>query len=84
MTTVGLSDVTQKYIYRKKVVEYMQYYDMKCAKEMIEQQEKSLKQIRLQLLLDTQMIDTRSTMKGKYEEKGKYNCPHCSECPGDL
>ena len=62
----------------------MQYYDMKCAKEMIEQLEKSLKQIRLQLLLDTQMIDTRSTMKGKYEGKGKYNCPHCSECPGDL
>ena len=96
-STVGLSDVTQKYLYRKVVVEYVQYNDMKCAKEKMEALEKcrvvrsrdcrhvqpymfqkSLEQSRLQFLWDTQMIDTRSTMKRKYE-KGKYNCPHCSE-----
>ena len=83
-------------IYRKEVVEYIQYYDMKCAKEKMEPLEKcrvvrnrdcrhvqpymfqkSLEQSRLQILWDTKMINTRSTMKGKYE-KGKYNCPHCS------
>ena len=97
MTTVGLSDVTQKYIYRKKVVEYMQYYDMKCAKEKIEPLEKcrlfrsrdcrfvqpyilqkSLAQSRLQFLWDTQMIETRTTVKGKYK-KDMITCPHCSE-----
>ena len=94
---VGLSDVTKKYLYREEVVEYIQYYDMKCAKEKMEPLEKcrtvrsrdcrfvqpymfqkSLEQSRLEFLWETQMIDTRSTMKGKYE-KGKYNCPHCSE-----
>ena len=30
--TVGLEDVTQKYLYRQKVKEYIEYYDMKLAK----------------------------------------------------
>ena len=94
---VGLSDITHKFIHRKEVVEYMQYHDMKCAKEKMEPLDKcrvirsrdcrfvqpymfqkSLEQSRLQFLWDTQMIDTRTTMKGKYE-KEKYNCPHCTE-----
>ena len=27
---------------------------------------------------ETRMIDTRTTMKGKYNEE-KYSCPHCSK-----
>ena len=30
--TVGLEDVTQKYLNRQKVKEYIEYYDMKIAK----------------------------------------------------
>ena len=40
--------------------------------------EKSLEQSRLEFLWQTQMIDTRTTMKGKYQ-KNKYSCPHCVE-----
>ena len=29
---VDLDDVTNKWIHREKVKEYVQYYDMKCAK----------------------------------------------------
>ena len=29
----GLEDVTIRYLHREKVKEYMQYFDMKCAKE---------------------------------------------------
>ena len=39
---------------------------------------KSLEQSRLEFLWQTYMIDTRTTMKGKYP-KGKYSCPHCLE-----
>ena len=38
--TVGLGDVNRKYLYRKEVLEYMQYYDIKCAKEKIKPLEK--------------------------------------------
>ena len=40
--------------------------------------EKSLLQSRMEFLWDTQMLDTRTTMKGRYE-KDKYSCPHCRE-----
>ena len=94
---MGLEDVTKKYIHREKVKEYVQYYDMKCAKEKMEPLEKcrvirnedcrfvksymfekSLEQSRLEFLWQTQTIDTRTTMKGKYQ-KNKYSCPHCVE-----
>ena len=39
---------------------------------------KFLKQSRLEFLWQTYMIDTRTTMKGKYT-KGKYSCIHCLE-----
>ena len=40
--------------------------------------EKSLEQSRLEFIWQTQMLDTRTTMKGKYQ-KDKYSCPHCME-----
>ena len=39
--------------------------------------EKSLENSRLEVLWLTNMVDTRMTMKGKYEEP--YTCPHCSD-----
>ena len=30
---MGLPDVTDKYLYRKEITEYIQYYDMKMVKE---------------------------------------------------
>ena len=38
--------------------------------------EKSLEQSRLEFLWETRMLDTRTTMKGKFD-KDKYSCPHC-------
>ena len=38
--------------------------------------EKSLEQSRLEFLWQTQMIDTRTTMKGKYKH---FSCLHCRE-----
>ena len=38
--------------------------------------EKFLEQSRLEFLWQTQMLDTRTTMKGKYP-KNQYCCPHC-------
>ena len=95
--TVGLRDVTQKYLNREEVIEYIQYYDMKCAKDKMAPLEKcrvirnrdcrfvrpymyqeSLEQSRLEFLWESCMVDTRTTMKAKYE-KDKYNCPHCRE-----
>ena len=86
-----------KYLAREEFIEYIQYCDMKCAKEKMEPLEKckvirsrdckfvqkymyqkSLEQSRLEFLWDTSMVDTRTTMKGKYE-KNKYSCPHCRE-----
>ena len=32
----------------------------------------------MEFLWDTMMLDTRTTMKGRYE-KDKYSCPHCRE-----
>ena len=93
---VGLPDVTQQYVSRKEILKYIQYYDMKLAKENMKQEkyviirerdcrfvqpymfEKNLLQSRMEFLWDTLMIDTRTTMKGKYE-KDKYNCPHSRE-----
>ena len=40
--------------------------------------EKSLEQSRLEFIWQTQMLDTRTTMKGKYQ-KNNYTCPHCVE-----
>ena len=40
--------------------------------------EKSLLQSRMEFLWDTQMLDTRTTMKGRYKQ-GEYSCPHCRE-----
>ena len=37
---MGLEDVTQKYLSREKVKEYIQYFDMKCAKTQMEPLEK--------------------------------------------
>ena len=39
---------------------------------------KSLQQSRVEFLWRTMMIDTRTTMKSKYE-KDKYSCPNCDE-----
>ena len=93
---VGLPDVTKEYLYRKKIYEYIQLYDMKVMKENMHQDkyinirnrdcryvqpymyEKNLLQSRTEFLWDTLMIDTRTTMKGKYQ-KDKYSCPHCRE-----
>ena len=95
--TVGLEDVTKHYHRRDKILEYVQFYDMKIAKEKMLPLEKcklirdrdcrdvrpymfkkSLQQSRMEFLWETAMIDTRTTMKSKYE-KDKYECPHCEE-----
>ena len=87
--------MTSKYIHREKVIEYMQYYGMKYAKEKMQPLDKcntirnqdcrfvqpymlkkSLEQSRLEFLWQTNMLDTRTTMKIKHP-KGKYSCPHC-------
>ena len=39
---------------------------------------KSLADSRLEFLWQTDMIETRATMKGK-NPKNQYSCPHCSE-----
>ena len=38
--------------------------------------DKSLENARLEVLWLTNMVDTRTSMKGKYK---KYSCPHCRE-----
>ena len=38
--------------------------------------DKSIENARIEILSLTNMIDTRTSMKGKYK---KYNCPHCRE-----
>ena len=40
--------------------------------------QKSLSSSRIEFLWQTNMIDTRMNMKGKYK-KDKYQCPHCYE-----
>ena len=40
--------------------------------------QKSLENSRMEFLWETNMIDTRMNMKGKYH-KDKYECPHCFE-----
>ena len=39
--------------------------------------DKSLENSRLEVLWLTSMVDTRTSMKGKYKEP--YTCPHCSD-----
>ena len=39
-SAVGLEDVTKKYLSREKVKEYIEYFDMKCAKIEMEPLEK--------------------------------------------
>jgi hypothetical protein len=39
--------------------------------------DKSLENSRMEILWLTNMLDTRTTMKGKY--KNGYQCPHCSD-----
>ena len=96
-SAVGLEDVTKKYMSREKVKEYIEYFDMKCAKIEMEPLEKcrllrnedcrsvkpymyqkSLEQSRLEFIWQTQMLDTRTTMKRRYK-KDQYSCPHCDE-----
>ena len=38
--------------------------------------QKSLENSRLEFIWETNMIDTRCNMKGKYK-KDQYQCPHC-------
>ena len=48
--TVGLRNVTKKYLTREEVIEYIQYHDMKCAKEKMQPLEKCrVKKQRLQV-----------------------------------
>ena len=93
--TLGLPDVTQHYLSRNQVVECIECYSMKIAKdEMVGKEKyrhilnqdfrkmqqymhnKSLFYSRIEFLWQTDMIETRTTMKGKYP-KNQYWCPHC-------
>ena len=49
--------------------------DVRVMQDFMKQ--KSLENARIEVLWMTDMIDTRSTMKGKYNKL--YNCPHCQE-----
>ena len=40
--------------------------------------QKSLENSRIEFLWETNMLETRYNMKGKYQ-KDKYQCPHCWE-----
>ena len=40
--------------------------------------QKSLENSRLEFIWETNMIDTRMNMKGRYK-KNQYECPHCHE-----
>ena len=81
-TTVGLPDITEQYIQRKEVKEYIEYYDMKVAKEEMQGKKKyrhiisqdfremqkymmikSLEYSRIEFKWQTDMLDTRTTMK---------------------
>ena len=94
---VGLPDATKKYVCRKDILQYIQFFNMKMVKESMSSLdkcqlmrerdcrfvqpymfEKFLLQSRMEFLWDTMMLDTRTTMKGRYE-KDKYSCPHCRE-----
>ena len=92
---MGLPDITKQYINRNVVKEYMEYFDMKLAKEQMTgkekyrhilhcdfrkmqkyMQSKSLQYSRIEFLWRTDMLDTRTTMKGKYSKDQSW-CPHC-------
>ena len=64
----------------KKEMEGKSKCDQICNKDFRQMQgfmkEKSLENSRIEVSWLTNMMDTRSTMKGKYS---KYNCPHCED-----
>ena len=49
--------------------------DLRVMQDFIK--DNSLENARMEVLWMTNMLDTRSTMKGKYSKQ--YNCPHCKE-----
>ena len=53
-----------------------QIYKKDLRKRQVFMNNKSLENARIEILWLTSMIDTRTSMKGKYK---KYNCPHCRE-----
>ena len=53
-----------------------QIYKKDLRKRQVFMNDKSLENARIEILWLTNMIDTRTSMKGKYK---KYNCPHCIE-----
>ena len=50
--------------------------DTRCMQGYMKQ--KSLENSRLEFIWETNMIDTRMNMKGRYK-KNQYECPHCQE-----
>ena len=64
----------------KKEMEGKSKCDTIAKQELQKMQEfmkdKSLENSRIEVLWLTSMIDTRTTMKGKYKH---YSCPHCRE-----
>jgi hypothetical protein len=68
MAKENMADKEKCQVIRNRDCRYVQPYMYK----------KSLLQSRMEFLWDTMMIDTRTTMKGKYA-KDKYSCPHCRE-----
>ena len=65
----------------KKEMQGKSKFDKICNKDLRKMQHfmihKSLENSRLEVLLLTNMVDTRTTMKGKYKEP--YNYPHRSD-----
>ena len=53
-----------------------QIYKKDLRKRQVFIKDKSLENARIEILWLTNMIDTRTSMKGKYK---KQNCPHCRE-----
>ena len=55
---------------------YIRNTDTRRMQEYMKQ--KSLENSRIEFVWETNMIDTRMNMKGRYQ-KDKYQCPHCQE-----
>ena len=93
-SALGLEDVTNQYLNRDKVKEYFDMKCTKEEMEPLEKRslirnedcqffkcsmyQKFLEQSRLEFIWQTQMLDTRTTMKRKYP-KDQYSCSHCLE-----
>ena len=60
----------------KKKCQFLKKMDLRTMQSYMYQ--KSLSDSRIEFLWQTDMMDTRTTMKGKYL-KDQYWCPHCSE-----